>query len=262
MSLEVKNPNNLPTLSIKELIPTQVNLKDLTSTNFQKLKKSLEKHGFIFPISVWQNEDKYYLIDGHQRQRVILEEYGDVKVPVIQIPAKNINEAADILLKVTSQYGTITQEGLDEFISTYNLNEAEVYAATNYDALVSYESDEEEVLEDNPYSGKIEVPIYELKGEKPDLGELLDDSKAIALIEEIEKTNIDKTIKEFLKLGAYRHVVFDYAKIAEFYAEASVEVQELMEKSALVIIDYEKALENGFIKLSEKIARQFVNDAE
>jgi len=150
MNLEIKNPNDLPLLSIKELIPTQGELKDLTEANYNKLKLSFEKHGFIFPISIWQDGDKNYLIDGHQRQRVITKEYGDVEVPIIKIPAKDIKEAAEILLKVTSQYGTITQEGLDTYIATYELPEAEIYEATHYDAISYLQQEDPEVEEDEP----------------------------------------------------------------------------------------------------------------
>src|SRR5690606_16799479 len=162
MSLEVKNPSNLPTLSINELIPTQGELKDLTEVNYNKLKLSFEKHGFIFPISIWQDGDKNYLIDGHQRQRVITKEYGDVEVPVIKIPAKNIKEAAEILLKVTSQYGTITQEGLDTYIATYELPEAEIYEATHYDAISYLQQESEEVEEDEAPEVSSEPPVSQL----------------------------------------------------------------------------------------------------
>ena len=262
--MKVHNPDNLPIIPIADLLPSQGNLKDLSKTNYKKLKNNIENRGFIIPVYTWVNPDNNlrYLLDGHQRQRVLTSEGWNEPIPYLTITAKNIQEAMAILLEVTSQYGTITQEGLDEFIASYELNEADIYGATNYDALVNYESDNEETIDDSPYTGKIEVPIYDIKGEKPKLIELYDNSKTEQLIDEIEKSNISKEIKDFLKLAAYRHTVFNYAKIAEFYAEANEEAQNLMEKSALVIIDYEKAIENGFIKLSEKVARQFVNDQE
>jgi len=170
MNLEIKNPNDLPLLSIKELIPTQGELKDLTEANYNKLKLSFEKHGFIFPISIWQDGDKNYLIDGHQRQRVITKEYGDVEVPVIKIPAKDIKEAAEILLKVTSQYGTITQEGLDTYIATYELPEAEIYEATHYDAISYLQQEEPEVEEDEAPEVKESEPPKSKLGEIYQLG--------------------------------------------------------------------------------------------
>jgi hypothetical protein len=42
-------------------------------------------------------------------------------------------------------------------------------------------------------------------------------------------------------------------KIAEYYANADKEVQELFEDSALVIIDFKSAIKNGFTKLSKRI---------
>ena len=261
--MQVHNPDKLPTMPIADLLPTQGNLKDLSDTNYKKLKNTIEKRGFSVPVFVWTDgEGIKHLLDGHQRQRVLTTEGWNEPIPYLTVPAENKQEAMARLLEITSQYGTITQEGIDTFIAEYELNEAEVYGATNYDALVVYEDDSEETVDDNPYTGKIEVPIYELKGEKPEIGELYDTEKTDKLIEAIEASKAPKTIKDFLKIAAYRHTIFNYAKIAEFYANSPEEVQELMESSALVIIDYEKAIEGGFIKLSEEIAKQFINDQE
>lgn len=260
----VHNPDNLPTAPIADLLPSQGNLKDLSDRNYKKLKNNIESRGFIIPVYTWVDpkDGLRYLLDGHQRQRVLTTEGWTEPIPYLTITAETRQQAMAILLEVTSQYGTITQEGLDEFIASYELDEAEVYGATNYDALIGYENDDEETVEDSPYTGKIEVPIYDIKGERPSLGELFNKSKTDELIKEIEDSKLPKEVKEFLKLASYRHTVFDYAKVAEYYAEASEEVQNLMEKSALVIIDYERAIEGGFIKLSEKVARQFVNEQE
>jgi hypothetical protein len=65
-----------------------------------------------------------------------------------------------------------------------------------------------------------------------------------------------------LQQAAQRHTVFDYENIAEFYAHAEPEIQELMERSALVIIDFNQAIENGYIQLSEQIMKQFDLDYE
>ena len=55
---------------------------------------------------------------------------------------------------------------------------------------------------------------------------------------------------------------FNYENIAEFYAHSDKEVQELMESSALVIIDFKKAIEQGFIELSEDLADKFVDSTD
>lgn len=103
------------------------------------------------------------------------------------------------------------------------------------------------------YTKKVETPIYEPRGVKPHILELCDNEKTKRLIREIENSSLDEFEKKFLIEAAHRHSVFNYSKIADYYAHASKEMQELMEKSALVIIDFNKAIEYGFVKLNDKM---------
>ena len=59
--------------------------------------------------------------------------------------------------------------------------------------------------------------------------------------------------KSFLKLAASRHIVFNYEAIADYYAHSDKKVQELMEHSALVMIDIDDAIANGYVKLSRRL---------
>jgi hypothetical protein len=118
-------------------------------------------------------------------------------------------------------------------------------------------SEGDESDSDDSYTKKITIPIYEPRGEKPEVSQLFNFEKSTKLIFEIEESDLSYEEREFLKLAAYRHVVFSYQDIAEYYAHASPKVQDLMEKSALVIIDFDKAIENGFVRMSEEIAEGF-----
>ena len=51
-----------------------------------------------------------------------------------------------------------------------------------------------------------------------------------------------------------RHTVLTFSKIADFYAHSSADVQRLMENNALVIIDFDRAIELGYVQLTERIA--------
>jgi hypothetical protein len=114
---------------------------------------------------------------------------------------------------------------------------------------------------DDTYSTKITTPIYTPKQALPPrLHELCDQRKMNKMIREIEKSTVSEKEKLFLIEAAHRHVVFNYSKIAEYYCHATAEMQELMERSALVIIDFEKAIEQGYVKLSENIAESYFND--
>lgn len=117
-----------------------------------------------------------------------------------------------------------------------------------------------EVKEETKYTSKIKAPIYEPKNIKPHPLELFDDSKSKRLIRQIELADIDIETKKFLIEAARRHTVFNYSKIADFYAHSSKEVQQLMEHSALVIIDFEKAIQFGYAKLSEELTQQFLEE--
>lgn len=65
-----------------------------------------------------------------------------------------------------------------------------------------------------------------------------------------------------MKIAAYRHVVFDYTKIAEFYASTTPECQKFMERSALVIIDVDDAIANGYVAMSETIEKLRCEDSD
>jgi hypothetical protein len=112
----------------------------------------------------------------------------------------------------------------------------------------------------NIYSSKIEAPIYEPKNKKPHILELCDKSKYLRLIKEIDNSNISIEDKQFLLDAAKRHIVFNYEKIADYYAHSSKKVQHLMEKSALVIIDFEKAIQLGYVQLSNEIKNQYLEE--
>ncbi len=115
-------------------------------------------------------------------------------------------------------------------------------------------------LEEQKYSSKIEAPIYEPKNKKPHLLELCDKSKTHRLIKEIESSNLDYEEKKFLVDAARRHNVFNYEKIADYYAHSNKEMQHLMERSGLVIIDFEKAIQYGYVKLCEEIRNQYLEE--
>lgn len=107
------------------------------------------------------------------------------------------------------------------------------------------------LFKENAYTKNIKSPEYKAKGAKPEMFELYNDDKTEKLIEKINNADISEEDKTFLKKAAYRHIVFNYENIAEFYTHSSKEVQELMEESALVIIDLKSAINNNFVQMTE-----------
>lgn len=114
--------------------------------------------------------------------------------------------------------------------------------------------------EDEKYSKKIKTPIYEPKNKKPHILELLDESKTNRIIAEIKTHDIPEDEKQFLIKSAQRHTVFNYQEIANYYSHAPKDIQKLMERQALVIIDFNKAYEYGYIKLAHDVANQYFDN--
>lgn len=111
--------------------------------------------------------------------------------------------------------------------------------------------DVEQNQEDSKYTLKVEVPQYLPSAMCPDLSELLDTAKYYQLLHDIEKSNVSEQEKQFLRLSATRLIGFNFSLIADYYSHADKEMQELMEKQALVIIDIEDAIANGYVEYSK-----------
>ena len=108
--------------------------------------------------------------------------------------------------------------------------------------------------EPEKYTRKIEPPVYTPTGPCPPLSELVDRTRADSLIAEIDAAPLPDDVAAFLRWAAERHVEFNFRGIAEYYAHAEPPVQDLMERSALVILDFERALELGYVKLTKRLA--------
>ena len=110
------------------------------------------------------------------------------------------------------------------------------------------------------YSRKFEAPVYEPAHANPHLKTLCDPTKTRALISRIDASELPEEEKVFLRAAAWRHAVFHYERIADYYAHSSPEMQGLMESSALVIIDFDAAIERGFVKLCDYIRDQYLEE--
>lgn len=133
------NPRSLPQIDYRALVPFQKNLKDLDDKNYQRILRSFKKHGFFVPAFIWFDGDTPRILDMHQRHRVLMAEQvvfenSGYEIPYIEIRAENELDAKEKLLLISSQYGHITQEGIDEFGHDLNLNDIDFH----FDALIDF----------------------------------------------------------------------------------------------------------------------------
>lgn len=119
---------NAPLVPLKELTPFQGSLKTLTKENYNKLRESINRHGIAFPFVYWEHEGVKYILDAHQRKRVLEgliadgHELEGGMVPAVAVAAPDEAKAKELVLLAASQYGEVTDEGLYEFLHTAELN--------------------------------------------------------------------------------------------------------------------------------------------
>ena len=240
-------------VKVSELIFAEYNPRQLTEQQGQDLKDSIQRFGFVDPIIVNSNPDrKNIIIGGHQRARIA--QILDIeKIPVHYINL-NTDKEKELNIRLNKNTG---EWDLDQLANHFDNSELLEWGFSE-EELQFFEQGSGGKLEDeDEYTAKIEAPVYEITGDKPALKDLIDSDKQKELEKAIKASKLPKNEKDFLLKAASRHNVFKYDLIAEYYAHAEPEVQALMEQSALIVIDYEKAIENGYVVMTEEIKNQF-----
>jgi len=265
-----------PTLSLKDLKPDPENPRTITKEALDGLEVSEREFGDISGI-VW-NERTDQMVCGHQRLKALKQAYGDkltMKRNVIHTPDGHAfpvrivdwpvekQRAANLAANHPGISGDWTANATAQ-LERIREESAELYEGLNFDGLLErldnlkgeFEDDaqsDSKSSDEEIYTTKISAPIYEPKGDCPPIEDLIDREKTRQLISEINEASLPDEISDFLKLAAERHTSFIFSKIAEYYCHATPEVQDLMERSGLVIIDFDKAIEYGFVHMTERL---------
>jgi hypothetical protein len=250
------------------IMPEGKNPRRQTKRGADLLSQSVEQNGIADTVFVAADDS---VIHGNHRAQTIADVYG-VDVPIIEVKT---NRNTLVVVKLTDVESNDTPEARRMALALNRSGEVGEYdplVLAEYEPaiLADYFFKEElevmlegEVLaetDQSNYSRKIEPPIYEPSPNKPAIASLFDDSKTQALIKAIEASTATDEEKRFLTLAAYRHTVFNFDKIADWYAHSPATMQRLAEDSALVIVDFNRAIELGFVELSKKLGELFEVD--
>jgi hypothetical protein len=120
---------------VSSLLPLQGDFKDLSKKAFEKLKKSISSHGFIQPFFVWENDGKNFILDGHQRQKAIIDLYGDIFVDCLVIDAANEIEAKKLILYYSSQYGEFDKDSFFTFANDIHFDDLKAFSFPGFNFL-------------------------------------------------------------------------------------------------------------------------------
>lgn len=235
------------TKKIDEVIPYENNPRK-NDEAVDYVAKSIKEFGFKVPIIIDKNN---VIVTGHTRLKAA-KKLGLTEVPCIM--ADDLTEEQIKAFRLADNKVAEFAEWDDDLLKI-ELDDIDI-DMTDFGFVfgdISIDSAGSNPLTDEKYTTKVEIPQYEITGEEPSLNELVDLTKTNELIDKINKSNVSDEQKKFLIEAAKRHSVFNYAKIAEYYAHQDKEMQELMEDSALIIIDFDDAIKNGYVQLRSEI---------
>ena len=230
-------------IQINKLKPATYNPRQISTKQYKDLKASIEKFSLVDPIII--NKD-LTVIGGHQRLKVCKElKHVEIDCVVLDLSKE---EERELNIRLNKSGGEFDMDILANEFDVENLVDwgfKHVELGLNIDKI------------DDNYTRKIKTPHYEPRNIKPELSKLVDERKQKELLKKIQKSNVDNETKEFLIKASQRHLVFNYSNIADFYAHSDSETKELMEQSALVIIDFDSAIKNGFVEMSNDLKNLF-----
>jgi hypothetical protein len=244
-------------VQISTLVPDPHNARKHDARNVDAIAESLREHGQRKPVVAQKVGDTLVVRAGNGTLQAA-KKLGWKRLAVLVVEEDD-REATRFALRDnrTAELAEWDDEALRKALRECAENEAEI-------AALGWNPDEFQVEEgqaspadtstsDSPYTAKIKAPIYEPTGAKPSTDMLFDRGKTDRLLAEIASADLPDKVRSFLRFAAERHTVFNYRQIAEFYAHADEKTQGLMEASALVIIDFDKAIEHGFVRLTERL---------
>lgn len=239
---------NVKNVKLKDIKPNPNNPRLIRDEKFEKLVNSIKEFPEMLAIRPIVVNADMITLGGNMRLKAC-EAAGLKEVPIIKAEHLTDEQQRQFIIKDNVGFGEWDWEMI---ANEWDENELDEWGL---DLPL-------DLNEDKEYTSNIEAPIYEPSENEPNINELFNDEKTKELIDEIKNSEIDEDVKQFLTKAAQRHCVFDYQNIADFYAHASKEVQNLMEKSALIIIDFDKAIEYGYVELTEKIKSAFTDEQQ
>lgn len=243
-------------VDITTIFENPVNPRIIRDEKFQKLVQSIKSFPEMLEIRpIVVNADNVVL-GGNMRLRACIEA-GLKTVPIINADHLTEEQQKEFIIKDNVGFGEWDWGKLKEWDDT-NLGDWGL-DILDFDSPKGIAEDLGTVTEqENRYTNKIELPIYEARDEKPSASCLVDTTKKDSLSRRILEADISNEDRDFLIEAATRHSVFNYQRVADYYAHSSKKVQELMEESALVIIDFDKAIELGFVDLTKGLGDAYL----
>ena len=231
-------------MKLSEIKANPNNPRIIKDDKFRKLCNSIKEFPKMMALRPMVINTDNVVLGGNMRLKALKE------LGYKEVPDEWVKRAEDL-----------TEDEARRFIIADNVG----FGEHNWDMLAN-EWDVEELTEwgvDIPDLNKdeidvndlfnIEIPFYEASEIAPSIEELANINEVKELINKINKLEIENELKEILKIRASFFADFNFQKIADYYHHSSDETKSIFESLGLVILAPKKALEMGFVEISENI---------
>lgn len=237
---------------LTELTPTSNNPRQISKSDFEKLKKSLRDFPEMREIREVVVDENMVILGGHQRVKA-LQAIGETSVPVKQVFGLTENQKKEFVIKDNIANGEWDMDIL--------ANEWDDLPLDDWGLETPDWQEYEEVIEEaskntiNDYNEDTNYNLKNLYREKisEDISEKIKNGISSGLIR--------PEIADILKTRATQCSIFNFDEIIKFYrsGDASDIEKELLKRLYLVFITPKEAFENAQLKLT-KISGKIYDD--
>lgn len=235
---------------VSDLKPYPKNPRKFTKEEKKRLKESIDKFNVADPLII--NIDNT-VIGGNFRLLILKEK--NIKEVDVRVPSRKL-----------------TQKEADELNLRLNKNQGDwdISLLSNFDqdllkniGWTNAELDKIFGVYKTIYTNKIFVPFYEPKNFPVSVKDLFDAKEYFSLLEQVKTLDCDKELKDFFILACSRFIRFNFKNIAEYYSNLSdKKIKKVFQDLFLVVVDFDSAIERGFVDLMDSILKQIKSEYE
>lgn len=229
-------------VKLSTIKPNPNNPRIIKDEKFEKLVKSIKDFPKMMELRPMIINKDNIVLGGNMRLKA-LKELGYKEVPdewVKRAEYLTEDEQRQFIIKDNVGFGEHDWEMLANEWDVQQLEE------WGLDMPNKKEVDEKDLFD-------IELPFYEPSKIKPEINELANIDKTKKLITKIEHLEIDRELKDILKIRASFFTDFNFQKIADFYFKEKEDVKEIFKDLGLIILAPKEAVEKGFVSLQEDV---------
>lgn len=224
-------------IDIKELTLTEKNPRTISKKDFAVLKKSLKDFPSMLEVREVVIDENNRVLGGHQRIKA-LQAQGKNKVKVKRVSGWTEEQKDEFMIKDNIANGDWDN---DKLANQWDKDKLEEWGLP---LKIASSGDYKELLD-------VSIPYYTPSDKAPDASELADLSEVEELNDIITKLEPEDALEPILRARAAFFADFDFQKIADYYAKADKETQELMKRLGLVIVIPKEAYERGMCDFRE-----------